>query len=569
MTFVEPGVRAVLAKERDLLASLTEHLAAGGLDATTDLREARASRRALDETFLLVFVGEFNSGKSSFINTLLDEPVLPEGVTPTTDRITILLGPQAEEGPEPSPDPSDPAGLDTPLRVRVPRDFLTGVALVDTPGTNAVIRRHQVLTEGFLPRADLLVFLTSADRPFTESERQFLTLARSWGRKIVMVVNKADLLETDAAREEVSSFVSRNAREVLGLTPPVHLVSVKRQRGGGDPGFQGLQGFLHDTLNERERTRLKLESPLGVASRLAGRSLERAQAATTDLQADLAVVDNLEGQLRVHEQELERELSGQFRMLDGILDGIAKRGDVFLDDLMRIGRTVDLLNPERVRGEFERKVIGDAPRQLDRAVNEVIDAFIARNIAFWDQLLGALAQRQPGTALSSFHYDRKSLMESLGAAANEEVEHLDRETLARRLAQDAQGAVISSGLSSIGGLGLGTLIVAGLGTLVADVTGILVGLSLVTVGLVILPRRKALAKRELNAKLNDLKNGLHAALTREHTLEATRASERLRDALAPFTRFTKAERRRLEDRSGEAVEILARIEQQRMELNAL
>ena len=88
-------------------------------------------------------------------------------------------------------------------RLRVPLDVLEGVALVDTPGTNAIIRQHQALSEGFLPRADLVLFLTSADRPFTESERQFLELVRRWGRAVIMVVNKADLLETPEAREQV------------------------------------------------------------------------------------------------------------------------------------------------------------------------------------------------------------------------------------------------------------------------------------------------------------------------------------------------------------------------------
>ena len=52
------------------------------------------------DTFLLVIAGEFNSGKSSFINALLGERVLPEGVTPTTDRINLLRhGPEVTERP--------------------------------------------------------------------------------------------------------------------------------------------------------------------------------------------------------------------------------------------------------------------------------------------------------------------------------------------------------------------------------------------------------------------------------------------------------------------------------------
>ena len=68
---------------------------------------------------------------------------------------------------------------------------------MDTPGTNAVLREHEALTREFVPRSDLVLFVTSADRPFTESERAFLEAIRDWGKKIVVVVNKIDILETE------------------------------------------------------------------------------------------------------------------------------------------------------------------------------------------------------------------------------------------------------------------------------------------------------------------------------------------------------------------------------------
>jgi predicted GTPase len=76
-----------------------------------------------------------------------------------------------------------------------PTDWLRDINLVDTPGTNAVVQRHQELTEEFVPRSDLVLFVTSADRPFSESERAFMECIRSWGKKVIVVVNKIDILE--------------------------------------------------------------------------------------------------------------------------------------------------------------------------------------------------------------------------------------------------------------------------------------------------------------------------------------------------------------------------------------
>ena len=134
----------------------------------------------LDELFLLVVAGEFNSGKSAFINALLGEALQEEGVTPTTDRIYWL---KYGEGGE-----KIPTERGVWIR-RAPVDLLQKISIVDTPGTNAIMREHEALTAEFIPRSDLVLFITSADRPFTESERNFLAQIKEWGKKIVLVTN--------------------------------------------------------------------------------------------------------------------------------------------------------------------------------------------------------------------------------------------------------------------------------------------------------------------------------------------------------------------------------------------
>ena len=101
-----------------------------------------------------------------------------------------------------------------------PADFLDEITVVDTPGTNAIIREHEALTQRFVPRSDLVLFVTSADRPFTESEREFMAEIREWGKKIIVIINKIDLIRTedDAARGRRLRR-SENIQRLLGFTP--------------------------------------------------------------------------------------------------------------------------------------------------------------------------------------------------------------------------------------------------------------------------------------------------------------------------------------------------------------
>ncbi len=98
------------------------------------------------------------------------------------------------------------------------------------------MREHEALTAEFIPRSDLVLFITSADRPFTESERSFLTQIRDWGKKIVLVVNKIDILASEADREQVIDFVTDSARNLVGEIAAVFAVSAKQaQRSQSGP----------------------------------------------------------------------------------------------------------------------------------------------------------------------------------------------------------------------------------------------------------------------------------------------------------------------------------------------
>src|ERR671917_1807114 len=215
MRILDDRREALVERERALFERFIGFLKDFGAPSD-DVELVRRAHADLEELFLLVIVGEFNSGKSAFINALLDAEIAQEGVTPTTDRITVLR--HAEE-------PVERERRDGVLEKGYPNEFLREIAVVDTPGTNAIIRHHEELSRGFVPRSDLVLFVTSVDRPFTESEREYLELIRDWGKKIVLVVNKVDLLHADEERDQVRSFVEEGVRSMLGLRPPIFFVS--------------------------------------------------------------------------------------------------------------------------------------------------------------------------------------------------------------------------------------------------------------------------------------------------------------------------------------------------------
>ncbi|KAI5395181.1 hypothetical protein KIW84_061688 [Lathyrus oleraceus] len=170
------------------------------------------------------------------------------------------------------------------------------MTIVDTPGTNVILQRQQRLTEEFVPRADLLLFVISADRPLTGSEVAFLRYSQQWKKKVVFVLNKADIYQNNHELEEAMSFIKDNIKRLLNtenvILYPVSARSALEAKlmatssfgkhneelsvsGSqyGPSSFHELEKFLYSfldgsTIAGMDRMRLKLETPVGIADRL-------------------------------------------------------------------------------------------------------------------------------------------------------------------------------------------------------------------------------------------------------------------------------------------------------------
>ncbi len=549
------------ARESELLERMARALDRFGPDvAEEDLRHFRQAREQLAGLFLLVIAGEFNSGKSSFINALLGEKVLPEGVTPTTDRINLLKhGPEVGENL-----------LEAYLLERThPSPLLSDLNVVDTPGTNAVIREHEELTRDFVPRSDLVLFVTSADRPFTESERSFLEQIRSWGKKIVLVVNKIDLLQDPTDRDTVLKFVRENAETLLGEAPRVFPVSARmgmQAREAADEqlwtrsGFAAVDDFLLNTLDQQERIRLKLLNPLNVGLRLAARYKETAFERLKLLADDVATLQNIDTQLAAYHSEMLRDFSPRMGRLDALLSDMELRGMGFFDENIRVGRIRQLMRADQIRKDFEREVVGDTPRHIDEEVGRIIDWIVERNLKLWQDLGSYIERRQIsrhregmiGEVGGGFSYNRQALLDSIGRTSREVVSTYNREAEAQRLADEvrgAGGATIAAGA----GVGLGVLLTALVSSSVADITGILLATTLAVTGLYVIPNKRRQAKADFARKIAELRKRLDEGLTRQVHGAIHESTERVNESIAPYRRFVQVQQEQLHEARGELV----------------
>ena len=184
-------------------------------------------KEQLSNPFSIFICGEFNAGKSSLLNHLGDNTNAPVGIIPTTKKIQSY----------------DPEGLG-------------GLVFIDSPGTNSIIEQHQELTENYLKQADIILFVTSIERPLTKSEQDFLVLVdKTWARKVIVTINKIDLATEDEVKQ-VKAYVSDGLQEIFNEMPPIFAISSHT-----GAGMSELKNFLLAFLAEDEKTKLKLQGP--------------------------------------------------------------------------------------------------------------------------------------------------------------------------------------------------------------------------------------------------------------------------------------------------------------------
>jgi GTPase Era involved in 16S rRNA processing len=322
--------------------------------------------RLVRASFCVVVAGEYNAGKSTLINALLGQAVMKTGSLPTTDALHVLgynhhpsddatVNRRMEDDNDVHTNTSlvDGFGSVQIRQCRLP--LLQDLTLVDTPGTNAVLTEHTALTVGILPAADMILFCTSADRPFSESERTLLASLTTQFRQpqsVVIVVNKMDILDDTgglygaAEKKRVLDYVTLHASRTLGTIPTVLAVSARDAwaalQTASSPtvarssalwqrsNLSALHDYLHNTLSTRAKIQAKLASPVGLSLSLLEACRQQLAAEQEALQGDIATLQLLEQQCEAWRREYQSVLTAATADVQAILTLQSERASVLV-----------------------------------------------------------------------------------------------------------------------------------------------------------------------------------------------------------------------------------------------
>jgi len=265
----------------DFLKEASEQIEALGPEFEADRGRLDGLRQRLrEERCYLAVLGQFKRGKSTLINALLGEEVLPTAIVPLTSIPTFLHGGehltarvQFDNG-----QPEERfAGQDAQTLVQFLTRFVTesanprnrlgvrlvettypspllqqGVVLIDTPGIGSTFRHNTEATVNFLPQCDAALFVVSADPPITEVEVEFLKLAHRKLARLFFILNKVDYLDPQE-REVAVAFLQQVLCEQVGFAVPPPIFCVSARQGLAARRNQDTAGWQSSGLAEIEQ----------------------------------------------------------------------------------------------------------------------------------------------------------------------------------------------------------------------------------------------------------------------------------------------------------------------------
>ncbi len=460
----------------DVLASLREIAELADQTGATSLADRLGNDRIPrleEERFHLVVLGEFNHGKTTFVNALLGAPVLPVGVTPTTAVIHHVV-----HGVTPSAHAvSETESHDVPveevadyvvggkgveekvkyLQIDYPAAILEGgVVLVDTPGVNDLNSARAEITYSYLPKADAILFLLDAGQILKESERAFIAnkLLANSRDKVLFIINKIDLLDDDE-REEALAYARTHLAKLVD-DPKVFTLSAE-QALAGDADGSGLTHLTNElrTFLTEERGRVLLDNALDAGLRAAGTLHQSIRVQSRALEMD--------------QEELERRLSALEGDLSGSEEVAEKRERQIRESLAGVKALV-----RRETAEFGKRFALALPAEIESSKAEDLKRYLPsfmeeRFRSFADQQGEELAKHLEKVAEEAIAFvtedaaeQRKKLDELLGTGGGPDVD-----LTVNTLAYDV--GVIALGAFGIGIMALSNIFVGGAMTLAAPV----------------------------------------------------------------------------------------------------
>jgi len=506
------------------------------------------------EPLLFVVVGEVKAGKSSLLNAIFGQEFAKVDVLPATDRVYIFRYGEEEKSVENSPQLTERY---------LPIAFLRDFNVVDTPGTNTMVPEHQAITEGFIPRADIVLFVFSVVNPWSQSAWDLLNFVqKKWLKNVVFVLQQADL-RNEAEIEVIRKHLGDTAVQKLGFAPPLFAVSARKallaRTTGADKdqlwresGFGPLEDQINHMVAESGVRILKLQSTASTAGVILDEIAGDIQGAVEMIVRDEKHLGRVNEFLQDRKGQTLRQVAGFLRGVEQACRECARQGTRLLEEKLSFWRTWRLVwSREKWQHEFQTDVEAKLHQTVEPQVENAIQLMETDLRSLWPQLQDTIeaqfaseGKARMQKAAPDFAQQRRELLQSIQLTLVERVAGKGvEEQLARMFRETAAWLRLPVGVAAAGGIV--TVIVAMSSAAVADVTGVLAA-SAAVIGTIVAftQRRKILNayEKEMEKKREELTHAIEEQM--RHAIDLF--YREIAVAFEPLAAFCTSERRRYE-----------------------
>lgn len=451
------------------------------------------------EPLLFVVVGEVKAGKSSLLNALFGHEFAKADVLPATDRVYIFRHGPEEKSVEVSPQLTERY---------LPIAFLHDFNVVDTPGTNTMVAAHQTITENFVPRADLALFVFSVANPWTQSAWDFLNLVqKKWLKNVVFVLQQADLREP-AEIDIIQRHLQDTALQKLGFVPPIFAVSARKaliartnavDKEGlwKESGLGPLEEQIGLIVAESSARMLKLRSASQTARVMLDEMIGEVRESFNVVLRDEARLTRVDLFLYARKEQTLRQVAGLLRGVEQVCRESAAEGVPLLEEKLSFWRMWRIIwGRDHWQREFQMQIEGKLRRSIEAEAEHAVHLLETDLRGLWPQLrdmidthLADELRAQVPKTMPDFARQRRELIQSIQLALIERVSGKNiEEHLAKLFHETSTRLRVPIGVAAAGGLV--TAIAALSSAAVADVTGVLAASAAVTGTVMAITQRK-------------------------------------------------------------------------------
>ena len=355
-------------------------------DTVDKLEEVK--KKLLENRFHLVVVGQFKRGKSTFINSLIGDEILPTSVVPLTSIITVLrygkkenikvLLEQGEvkeierselkEWVTEEGNPRNEKGVKE-VEILYPSEYLKdGICLIDTPGVGSIFENNTEMTYKYLPKIDAAIFLISADPPVSQSELEFLKDVMRHVENIFFILNKIDYLDDEELKASLS-FTKQTIEKAIGKKIEIYPLSAKMALKGK---IKNEQEFLkksrleefNKVLNDfllKKKGQIVLKRAIDLTKNILSEKEFSLKLEEKAISAPVALLEEKINEFNEKMEEIRQEKEDTYYYFEG-----------------EIKRVIDVLDRDlsRIKEKEAKKLVSYADEVANQIKAKNVDAYI-------------------------------------------------------------------------------------------------------------------------------------------------------------------------------------------------